>query len=148
MRPILKTRKPIDRLTAEDLEVFPIWEFASDEEGVEGQDETWVRPVKFARVPPEAFSLSVAADFETASGKRLPGIVGVTTSGGVEMGHGAVIFRRKYQFVPASDYDLAPRARKALAAAMKTPVTKIFPLRFILRVLIRGESERRRGVFP
>jgi hypothetical protein len=40
----LKTRKPVDKLTVGDLVAFPIWEFASDEESVEGQDETWVRP--------------------------------------------------------------------------------------------------------
>lgn len=43
-----ETRKPIDGLTLADLEAFPIWEFAIDEEGVEGQDETWVRPLVVA----------------------------------------------------------------------------------------------------
>jgi hypothetical protein len=36
--------KPIDLLTPADIEQHPIWEFAIDEEGIEGQDETWVRP--------------------------------------------------------------------------------------------------------
>src|SRR3954462_3252023 len=42
----LTTRKPVDELTAADLEAFPVWEYADDEEGDdEDQDETWVRPV-------------------------------------------------------------------------------------------------------
>jgi hypothetical protein len=52
----LKTRKPVNELTVEDLLAFPIWEFAADEEGAEGQDETWVRPVRHSQVPREAYS--------------------------------------------------------------------------------------------
>ena len=39
MQVTLKTRKPVNKLTPEDLVTFPIWEFASDEEGVEGHDD-------------------------------------------------------------------------------------------------------------
>lgn len=66
MQVTLKTRKPVNKLTPEDLVTFPIWEFASDEEGVEGQDETWVRPVRRSQVPLEAYSQLVAADLTTA----------------------------------------------------------------------------------
>ena len=58
------TRKPIDQLTPEDLEAFPIWEFATDEEEDDERDETWVRPVDAAFIEPDQYSLSVAADFE------------------------------------------------------------------------------------
>ena len=37
-------RKPIDKLTIADLERFAVWEYAIDEEGLLGQDETTVRP--------------------------------------------------------------------------------------------------------
>jgi len=43
-RPTLRTRKPIDRLTVDDLVAYPIWEYAIDEEVVDDRDETWVRP--------------------------------------------------------------------------------------------------------
>ena len=33
MKATLSTRKPIDEITIEDLRSFPVWEFASDEEG-------------------------------------------------------------------------------------------------------------------
>ena len=44
MKPTLNTRKPILKLSNLDLRTFPIWEFASGEEGVDGRDETWVKP--------------------------------------------------------------------------------------------------------
>ncbi len=37
--------KPVDQLTPEDLRTHPVWEYANDEDAVEGQDESWVRPV-------------------------------------------------------------------------------------------------------
>ena len=42
---MMRVRKPVDKLTPADLEQFPFWEFALDEEGIAGQDETTVRPV-------------------------------------------------------------------------------------------------------
>ncbi len=39
-----KVHKQVYELTPEDLERCPVWEFASDEEDVEGQDEATVRP--------------------------------------------------------------------------------------------------------
>ena len=39
-------RKPVNELTIDDFNKFPVWEFALDEEGDENQDETTVRPFK------------------------------------------------------------------------------------------------------
>ena len=105
----LSTRKPVDGLTPSDIAAFPIWEFASGEEGVEGQDETWVRPLPDAEVPVEAWSLSVAADFRTASGATFPGIVGVTTAGGVELGHAVIFAHDRYVFVGVGYPERRPR---------------------------------------
>jgi hypothetical protein len=55
----MRIRKQINELTAVDLESFPVWEFALEEEGNEGQDEATVRPCK--------------ATFQLADGTRLPG---------------------------------------------------------------------------
>ncbi|WP_418126330.1 hypothetical protein [Variovorax sp. 160MFSha2.1] len=38
MPPILATRKPVDELTAAELETFPVWEFAVDEDG-DGEEQ-------------------------------------------------------------------------------------------------------------
>jgi hypothetical protein len=37
--------KPLDDISLNDVLQYPIWEWALDEEGIEGQDETWQRPV-------------------------------------------------------------------------------------------------------
>ena len=103
MAATLATRKPIDQITVADLVDFPIWEFCLDEEGVEGMDETWVRPLAAAAVPNGAYSLSVAAEFETASGLRVNGLIGVTTAEGeVEIAYPVLLFNGKYLFVPES----------------------------------------------
>ncbi len=47
----LETRKHIDKLTISDFSTFPGWEFDIDEEGTEGRDETWVRPLDTQVVP-------------------------------------------------------------------------------------------------
>ena len=106
MAATIATRKPIDQITVADLVDFPIWEFCLDEEGVEGMDETWVRPLAAAAVPNEAYSLSVAAEFETASGLRVNGLIGVTTAEGeVEIAYPVLLFDGKYLFVP-SQHDM------------------------------------------
>ena len=40
----MKLRRQVYELTPKDLGDYPIWEFALDEEGEEGQDEATVRP--------------------------------------------------------------------------------------------------------
>lgn len=40
-----------------DLEKYPIWIFAVDEEGIEGQDETWVKPITNSTNVEEEFGM-------------------------------------------------------------------------------------------
>jgi hypothetical protein len=73
--------------------------------------------------------------------------VGVTTAGGLEFAHGALLVKRNYVFVPAPDYWRAKEERKVLAKTLGLSEKQVFPLRFTLRVPIRGEKEARTGVF-
>jgi hypothetical protein len=147
MAATLATRKPIDQITAADLVDFPIWEFCLDEEGVEGMegmDETWVRPLAAAAVPNDAYSLSVAAEFETASGLRVNGLMGVTTAEGeVEISQAVLLFGGKYLFVPDKDMriDADEKLRRAVVDALGP--SPVFPLRYQLSVLIEGEASHR-----
>jgi hypothetical protein len=150
MAATIATRRPIDQITVADLVDFPIWEFCLDEEGVEGMDETWVRPLAAAAVPNGAYSLSVAAEFETASGLRVNGLVGVTTAGEVEISQAVLLFGGKYLFVPDKQ-DMRidalreddEKLRAAVADALRT--SPVFPLRYRLSVLIEGEASHREG---
>ena len=148
MAATMATRKPIDQITVADLADFPIWEFCLDEEDVEGMDETWVRPLAAAAVPNGAYSLFVAAEFETASGLRVNGLIGVTTvEGEVEIAYPVLLFDGKYLFVP-SQHDMQIHAdheklRQAIVDALgRSPV---FPLRYRLSVPIEGEASHREG---
>jgi hypothetical protein len=141
-RPSLRTRKPVDALTPDDLAAFPIWEFAIDEEDEPDRDETWVRPVKAARVPRGRASLSVAADVETASGLRCDGFVGISTIEAVEIDALVLLVGGKYLFLSARH----PETRTELCAALGVRESEAFPLRYRLRILIRGERALREGV--
>jgi hypothetical protein len=147
MRPSLRTRKPINQLQPEDLAAFPIWEFATDEEGNEEQDETWVRPVESKSVGPHLYSLSVAAEFQTASGQAITGFVGVTTAEAFEFGHGVLLHQGKYIFVPSAEYPHAKKEHKVIALALGMEESQVFPLKFALRVVVQGEATFRRGEF-
>lgn len=67
-------RKQVYELTADDLRQFPVWEFALDEEGDDGQDEATIRPFPSEDIEDRLDgSLVVAATFELADGTCLPG---------------------------------------------------------------------------
>lgn len=107
----LKTRKPVVKLTGRDFSSFPVWEFAIDEEGEPGQDETWVRPVD-CRVIGRGAYVIVASDFSTRAGRPLEGFMTVsTTDKEVEVGGGAVIGRAGYRVIPSVSRKLAVARR-------------------------------------
>src|ERR1700756_1043196 len=146
MAATIATRKPIDQITVPDLVDFPIWEFCLDEEGVEGMDETWVRPLAATAVPNVDYSLSVATESETASGLRVNGLIGVTTVGGeVEIAYPVLLFDGKYLFVPQIDAlgEDDEKARRAVVDVLGT--SPVFPLRYRLSVPIEGEASHREG---
>lgn len=69
-------RKQIGGIRASDLRDYPVWEFALDEEGLEGQDEETVRPrPDLQRVDPRDGLFVVAAEFEAADGTRFGGFL-------------------------------------------------------------------------
>jgi len=154
MTATLNTRKPVVKLKVLDFRTFPIWEFAIDEEGENGQDETWVRPVQRSVIPLGAYSLLVAADFTMSSGRRLTGCMSVSTADGkVEISPGAVLGRVGYKTLPTVSRALAVRRhydwsileRDALSKAIGLRENGIFPLSYRLRVLVRGEERIRKG---
>jgi len=103
MTPSKRTRKPACDLTEDDMRAFPIWEYALDEEGVEEQDESWVRPVSAKKVPAKAYSQLVSAIFKIPSGEVYPGymVVSPAESSAHELDHsgGALHYRGKQCFL-------------------------------------------------
>src|SRR5262249_35640559 len=103
----LKTRKPVNELSPEDLHTFPVWEFVTDEEAMEGQDETWIRPVRRREVPLRAYSQLVATDFTTVDGLQLQGFMTVTTADGIKVSPGSLCGQRVYHALPSMSEKLA-----------------------------------------
>jgi hypothetical protein len=70
-------RKQVYDLTRQDLEQFPVWEFALDEEGEPGQDEATVKPRADldTGVAPEEGLFVVRAEFKAADGSAFDGFV-------------------------------------------------------------------------
>lgn len=67
-------RKQVNELSTADLLRFPVWEFALDEEGVDGQDETTVRPYQCTGdLDPSERTFIVQASFVLADGSRMQG---------------------------------------------------------------------------
>jgi len=70
----MKVRKQVYELTLADLERTPVWEFALDEEGEEGQDEATVRPFERSLpLDPGDGMFVVRARFRLADGTPLLG---------------------------------------------------------------------------
>ncbi len=134
--------------------MFPIWEFAEDEEDVEGQDETWVRPVRRNQVPIGAYSQLVAADFSTTGGVQLQGFMTVTTADGIEVTPGSLVGGDLYLVLPGMCEEKAREeglswaidSRKEVVEALGGSAASVFPIAYKLRVAIRGENALRSGM--
>jgi hypothetical protein len=139
-----QTRKPIDALTAEDLDAFAIWEFAMEKD--DPKDETWIRPLDRSTIPREAMSLSVAADFVTADGTRFAGIVSLSTDEGMEIASGSLLAGGTTIYAGHGE-KTSIRYKTSAASELGMTPAKIYPLRFTLRALLDGEAAPRSGMF-
>ena len=70
----MKIRKQDYQLTLDDLDMYPAWEYALDEEGIIGQDERTVRPyIKAPPLDPHDAYFIVRAEFILSNGSTLAG---------------------------------------------------------------------------
>jgi len=155
MKPTRKTRKPVRDLTPSDMQAFPVWEYATDEEGVEWQGESWVRPVAATKIRAKEYSQIVASTFWTSSGQELSGymIVSPAASTTKQLDHsGGALFHARGQCylvdLNGSALDFIKRdCLKELKRVLKLTPAKLFPLHFELGVPISGEKQLRKGAF-
>ncbi|MES2261148.1 MAG: hypothetical protein V4724_21745 [Pseudomonadota bacterium] len=84
----MKIRKQVYDLTLNDLQLTPIWEFAHDEEGEEGQDEVTVRPLPLFKSLETIEVMCVArAQFHLADGTMMGGYLSPGVPGDADIGH-------------------------------------------------------------
>jgi hypothetical protein len=142
----LNTRKPIDAITSEDLQTFPIWEFAIDEEGQEDQDETWIRPLACASVPLNESAITVATSFTTASGLQIWGATFVSTYAGIEIDGFALLLQNRYITIPPSSQNIHKKVLEDFIAALKLTSAEIFPMKYVLAVPIENQTTSIQGL--
>ncbi|MET0350882.1 MAG: hypothetical protein ABW067_13915, partial [Rhizobacter sp.] len=129
MTTTLATRKPVDELTAADLEAFPIWEYCDEEEGNNAnQDETWVRPVD-CEVLPRGASLSVAASVRLACGLVFPAVLFCDVNGDPQVDFVALLTEKGRVFF---HYDASGTIRELKRLGLKS--TDVFPLEYSVRL--------------
>lgn len=82
-----RLRKQVYELGLADLERYPVWEFALNEEGEEGQDEATVRPVSgIEPIDPRDSMYIVAAVFVLADGSKWSGCISTPVQGQSDVG--------------------------------------------------------------
>jgi len=89
-----RIRKQIDELTALDFGVHAGWEFASDEENHEDQDECTVRPLAAENIPHADDQVFIQATFTFPNGATKLGMVTVNADDDVS-GHQPVLFEEE-----------------------------------------------------
>jgi hypothetical protein len=70
-----KTRVQFSDFTTRHFDISPVWEFATDEEAKDGQDETTLKPrIDLSFADPSKGVLIVECEFESNSGKKFSGL--------------------------------------------------------------------------
>jgi hypothetical protein len=137
----MRIRKQVFELTVEDFDQHPVWEFALDEEGEEGQDEATVRPQTVAGpVDPADGMVVVKARFTLADGTSMAGYVTPPSpySGGLGTIQPQIITQQGQvpfwcgAFKPTSEELVQNYGRLGRSAE------RVFPLRFTSEVEIVG----------
>src|SRR5262249_55505269 len=88
---VRRVRKRVHELSVLDFETFPCWEYASNEEGCEGQDESTVRPMPLAQLARATQQVLVSAAFFFPNGRTRLGMV-TLNAGTAPSGQQPVLF--------------------------------------------------------
>ena len=153
MTPTSATRKPVDRLTADDFTAFPVWEYAIDEEEIPGRDETWVRPAGRTRLRRGLYSQLVLSSFRSSRGDIFPGFMVVSTAvPDPDVQPGALLapsylplpmLSRAQALAKGRTWDLD--SRRDILKALHRREDGLFPLTYQLQVTLGREKRLLRG---
>ena len=143
--------KPVDQLRPADLAKHPVWEYANDEEGVEGQDETWVRPVTQLPIS-DASNHVIGTTVRFAGGREVVATLGNLDAARPEKTRQFLVlgvFRAGDEpFLLARYFDawFDTTGPGALAKFMGLPVEEIFPIAYDVSSLVSGDPRCTRGL--
>jgi len=140
--------KPVSELTEANLRRNPVWEFDLGGEGAEGQDETWVRPVK--RLPVRAMgNRCIGTPLRLANGTTVFGLLGNISLTHLRKTRQFILItffvgNRKFFFSHA-DYPILRTGAAALCKFLGLSENEVFPITYDLTGLAVGLPEVVRG---
>lgn len=153
----LDTRLPADALKPLDFEIFPVWEFAHDEEERPGMEEIAVRPVVRPYLTPGLREQLVRATFTTPRDETLSGFMFVSTTRRTPLVEpGAILFDKTYLHIPefsradavAAGHDWDLDHRRAILKKLHRREESVFPLSYQLHVPVGKRGKLIRGKIP
>ncbi len=138
----MRIRKQVYELGVDDLSRSPVWEFALDEEGEEGQDEATVRPYALhGPLDPSAGMFIVRARLTLADGTSVIGYLTPPVQGDSSLGTlqpAAVVGAGQVSFwcgLVSPDPEQIAESYRRLG---KSSPAQVFPLRFEADVPLIG----------
>ena len=124
-----RVRKQIYKLEHSDLDRFPAWEFALDEEGRAGQDEATVRPVEIRRGKETAGGpIVVLAVFEFPNGRVRFGQLTIGAGSGIESAQPSLFLERRQLDFYFGAYPPPKREMKGYLRKLRTVSKVPFPI--------------------
>jgi hypothetical protein len=130
----MRIRKQVYELTIDDLNRYPIWEFALDEEGEEGQDEATVRPHELhGTLDPSDGMFIMRARLTLADGTQMLGYLTPPVQGNATLGtlQPAVVASEGQVTFWCGMLEPKPaEIAKDYARLGKSSADQIFPIRF------------------
>jgi hypothetical protein len=126
-----RIRKQVDELTAEDFDMHPCWEYASDEEDVEDQDECTVRPLPLDALPDATRQVMVQAVFFFPNGRVRLGMV-TLNAGDDPSGHQPILFGPKGLLAfYAGALPLRPSDLRKFGSVLRKIDAEPWPIRYV-----------------
>ena len=130
-------RRPVSSLRPGDFETHPIWRYVPGDE----PDETWVMPVAARRVSSLGGKV-LGTEVTLADGTRCAAMFGNVSPKNPKLTEhflrvSLFINRKWFHLARYHDFDVRRRGPRALAAALKRPVNKVFAIRYDLRPYFR-----------
>lgn len=138
--------KPISSLRIAHLKDRPFWEFATDTEGVKGQDETSVEPIP-AHESLDGRSFFAVVDFLAANGKKFVGLIDVELGFTTKIQPCAIVTRTQYAPLPSPGQSLVQHTIEYSEKLLGFPLAPLFPLQYRTRAPIEEYSECLEGIF-
>ena len=138
-----RIRKQMFDLTAEDFGEFAVWEFCLDEEGLEGQNETTVRPSALKAIPANSMgSFLIAAEVRFGDGTKGVGYLFSDERDVISAWPAVFISSRKVQFQIAGSLPIekVEERKEQYYRELGMDRQSIFPISFHSLVPVAGRT--------